>query len=120
MSVEMGLDIRGMSLNGAGTIHVDVLTKNNGNQAVNLSAGAYRFKLIDRDEHDVSGFKQTGEQPAIVIPVQPGQNHVWSFDFAAPSVQVGPTYTLVSCFPATDDESTQTFRFDAARTTQAN
>jgi hypothetical protein len=114
MSVEMALDIRGTSLNGAGKIHVDVTATNNGSQAVNGMAAAFGFWLIDQNQNYVPGFQSSGEVSQLAKIVQPGGSIGFGFDFTAPLVQVGPIYTLISYFQQTQDESTQTFTFDQA------
>jgi hypothetical protein len=112
MSVEMALDIHGTSLNGTGSIHVDVTATNNGSQAVTGMAAAFGFWLIDQDANYVPGFKPTGAESQLARIVQPGASFGFGFDFTAPKVQVGPIYTLISYFQQTQDESTQTFTFD--------
>jgi hypothetical protein len=112
MSVEMALDIHGTSLNGSGKIHVDVTATNNGNQAVTGMAAAFGFWLIDQNQNYVPGFMATGAQSQLARIVQPGESFGFGFDFTAPSVQVGPIYTLICYFQQTQDESTQTFTFD--------
>ncbi len=114
LSVELGLDIHGTSLNGAGSIHLDIAGTNNGNQTVRNGASSYAFWLVDQDGIYVPGFKQTGLQPQIIEIIQPGAGFAWSFNFTAPSVQVGPIYTLICYFQQTQDESTQTFTFGPA------
>jgi hypothetical protein len=112
MSVEMALNIHGSSLNGTGTIHVDVTATNNGNQAVTGMAAAFGFWLIDQDANYVPGFAATGEESQIARIVPPGESFGFAFDFTAPCVQVGAIYTLICYFQQTQDESTQTFTFD--------
>jgi hypothetical protein len=112
MSVEMALDIHATSLNGAGTIHVDVTATNNGSQAVTGMAAAFGFWLIDQNENYVPGFMSTGEESTLARIVPPGESFGFAFNFTAPAVQVGPIYTLICYFQQTQDESTQTFTFD--------
>jgi hypothetical protein len=112
MSVEMALDIHATSLNETGTIHVDVTATNNGSQAVTGMAAAFGFWLIDQNAHYVPGFTATGVEPTLARVVPPGESFGFGFDFTAPSVQVGPIYTLICYFQQTQDESTQTFTFD--------
>ena len=112
MSVEMALDIHATSLNGTGTIHVDVTATNNGSQAVTGMAAAFGFWLIDQNENYVPGFMATGEESTLARIVPPGESFGFAFNFTAPAVQVGPIYTLICYFQQTQDESTQTFTFD--------
>jgi hypothetical protein len=123
MSVEMALNISAScsGLSGPGTINLTVALTNKSNSLVGLSANAFQFTLIDQSGNDVPGFEQPGLQQTGGQPgglqfqfrrVLPGGETVQpSFNFTAPSVQVGPIYTLVSCFPETQDVSTQTFTF---------
>jgi hypothetical protein len=112
MSVEMALDINATSKNGAGAITVDVGLTNNGSQPVLGTAAAFGFWLVDQNDNYVPGFAASGALPDLAINVQPGGSFSFSFQFTAPSVQVGPIYTLICYFQQTQDESTQTFTFN--------
>jgi hypothetical protein len=112
MSVEMALDINATSTSGAGAMTVDVEVTNHGSQPVLGTAAAFGFWLVDANNNYVPGFAASGELSDIAVNIQPNASFSFSFQFTAPSVQVGTIYTLICYFQQTQDESTQTFTFN--------